>query len=344
MGQPAQMYLEKTNLTDRHLQDTWKKWEADECVSPFLHYDYVANVCWSIRWTEVQYAAEIYCVKGDDGNILMIAPLKRNLFKGIYKMLADLQGVGMADVLFRPGLDWEIKCKCVEVLLDKVGKKALLRRLDENGDFARILAAYTSGVKEREKTVCVSIDLNIDIDSYFAGLSSSVRQNVRTAYNRMKRDGRVYELKVYDGDVEMPKKCRKEIMSVYLSRLFSKYKHRGGMRLFDHLKYKYLKHDSKSLFVLDNRFHAVLYIDGRIAGFMNGLKSHDNASIVVPRLAIDNTYRFYSPGYVLVYETIKYLAAEGQARVLDLSRGDEKYKLDLGGKCYYTRNFLITRP
>ncbi len=344
MEQLSQLCLEKVNLTDQCLQDVWKKWETEEGVSPFLYYDYIANICWSMRWTEVQYQAEIYCVKGDGGDILMIAPLKRNLFKGSYKMLADLQGSGMADVLFRPGLDWQIKCKCVRTLLDKVGKKALLRRLAEDGDFARILASYDSGVTEKEKTVCVAIDLHEDVDSYFSGLSSSVRQNVRTAYNRMKRDGRVYELKVYAGDGEVPKKCRKEIMSVYLSRLFSKYKHKGAMRLFDQLKYKYLKHDSKSLFVMSSKFHAVLYIDGRIAGFMNGLKSSDNACIVVPRLAIDNTYRFYSPGYVLVYETIKYLIAEGQVKVLDLSRGDEKYKLDLGGKCYYTRNFLITLP
>ena len=72
---------------------------------------------------------------------------------------------------------------------------------------------------------------------------------------------------------------------------------------------------------------------------MNGLKTHDGATVSVPRLAIDSEYSFYSPGYVLINEVIKYIAAHPVLNELDLSRGDEKYKLDFGGKLYYTYDY-----
>lgn len=63
----------------------------------------------------------------------------------------------------------------------------------------------------------------------------------------------------------------------------------------------------------------------------------------MPRLAIDDNYRFYSPGYVLLAETLKYLGANTEVHELDLSRGEEKYKLDLGGTPYKTTDILLSK-
>ena len=75
---------------------------------------------------------------------------------------------------------------------------------------------------------------------------------------------------------------------------------------------------------------------------MNGLKTHNGATVAVPRLAIDTEYSFYSPGYVLVCETIRYIAAHPVLKELDLSRGDEKYKLDMGGQLYRTYDYDLS--
>lgn len=48
-------------------------------------------------------------------------------------------------------------------------------------------------------------------------------------------------------------------------------------------------------------------------------------------LAIDMEYSFYSPGYVLLCETMKYVIPNTSIRNIDLCRGTEKYKTDMGG-------------
>ena len=58
--------------------------------------------------------------------------------------------------------------------------------------------------------------------------------------------------------------------------------------------------------------------------------------IQIPRLAIDSEYSFYSPGYLMVCETLKWLMINSDIQTLDLMRGGEKYKLDLGGQKYIT--------
>ena len=75
-------------------------------------------------------------------------------------------------------------------------------------------------------------------------------------------------------------------------------------------------------------------------GFLSGLISRDGTTVVIPRLSIDNQYRFYSPGYILLAETLHWLDSNTTCRCLDLSRGDEQYKIDMGGIKYYTASVL----
>jgi hypothetical protein len=46
---------------------------------------------------------------------------------------------------------------------------------------------------------------------------------------------------------------------------------------------------------------------------------------------------------VLLAETLKYLGANTEVHELDLSRGEEKYKLDLGGTPYKTTDILLSK-
>ena len=47
------------------------------------------------------------------------------------------------------------------------------------------------------------------------------------------------------------------------------------------------------------------------------------------------------PGKLMIAESIKWLQAHTQIRGLDLSRGDERYKLEMGGVCHYNYRFEI---
>lgn len=80
-----------------------------------------------------------------------------------------------------------------------------------------------------------------------------------------------------------------------------------------------------------------LDIDGTLAAFMSGLVK-DNV-FVVPRLSINNEYRRYSPGIILINEAIKYFISDTKITILDLSQGQESYKYNMGGKEHYTYEF-----
>lgn len=72
----------------------------------------------------------------------------------------------------------------------------------------------------------------------------------------------------------------------------------------------------------------VLTIDGQIAAFMH-VYIHGKR-VLMPKLAIDVSYSRYSPGILLVQETLKLLMERGMED-FDMCRGDERYKMEVGG-------------
>lgn len=305
-----------------------------------MYYDYVRQIYKYTLFFIPQYQPVLYCAKDSYGKILMIAPLKKNIFKNTYKMLCDIQGCGMSDFLFSPTSDTLQRTQCIDSLFEKIGAKTTLRRVNQKGFLNQYLEERPELTNKKEKEACVSIKLPHSFEEHFTSLSPSVRQNIRTAYNRMKRDHKMYDIQIYDGNNKPSSTKKTEIMNLYLQRLFSKYKKNNGIKSW-HKKfmYRYIKHDTISLFSQQNQYHIVLRVNGEIAGFMSGFRDHANTKIVIPRLAINESFRFYSPGYILLCEAFKKLIAETTIREIDLSRGDEKYKFDLGGAVYNTCSF-----
>lgn len=312
-----------------------KVWLEATDAQPFFQYDYLTYIWKQVKYFSM-YSPRLACVCSDNGEPLMVLPLKWDGFKRCYKMLSDIQGCGLSDAIFNPRLTEEERQACTSYFYANIHHKCILNRLPDNSILLK--TAQETYVK-RQSRICVKIDFPQGAVSLLGGLSKSVRQNLRTAYNRLNRDGITYELRVYKGE-ELTDEIWKQMMSVYLHRLFTKHKTKARnnilYRYIHYWKYYHIKHDTKSLKSLPNSFHAVLYGNGRIMGFMSGFISYNGTIAVIPRLAIDSKYRFYSPGYVLLAETLRWLETNTQCRCLDLCRGDEQYKLDMGGTIYYT--------
>ena len=330
------------DINNERLCAAWKEMEAQ--ASPFLYYDYVKYV-WLHTSRFSAYMPRIaYVESRPHGKILMIVPLRWNIYKRCYKMLTDIQGCGKADALFDLQLSEEAKHTCVDFFYAHIGHKCYFRRLPSEA----LLRDDINGIKlDNKQQICVKIDFDCGVENLLHSLHKSVRQNVRTAYNRLNKDNIGVELKVYRGS-QMTDSVWRQIMDIYLDRLFSKYKtkaKRNTIQKFIHYwKYRYIKHDTQSLRHLSNSFHAVLVGNGDIMAFLSGFMSMDDTTLVVPRLAINDSYHFYSPGYLLIVETLRYLEHETHCRCLDLSRGDERYKTDLGGTNYYTESLTFSTP
>lgn len=181
---------------------------------------------------------------------------------------------------------------------------------------------------------CVAIHLPGDYDAYFASLSKSVKQNIRTAYNRLTKDGIAAHFQLYTA---------KDLDRIDFSQLKNMYKernaHRAEKQIWKTRLFKLLNHpfsEEKDLFELqavkDTDFSlGILKIQDRMAAYFFGFER--NYRIEINRVVINNDFRFYSPGLLLLNEYIK-KGIPGGLEKLDLTVGDEKYKYDLGGQTH----------
>lgn len=169
-------------------------------------------------------------------------------------------------------------------------------------------------------------------EDYFSNLSKSTRQNIRTAYNRLNKDGKNFEFKKYTGNDDISKEILRKINCVYQKR---KLDWNNSTNISDLEKKVFLYRDViyRGTKKIKNSEIVVLYIENDIAAFMIDFKYKNG--ICIPRLAIDTNYSRYSPGVILINEYLKNVS-EIEDFQFDLCRGDEKYKSSLGGICSLT--------
>lgn len=165
-------------------------------------------------------------------------------------------------------------------------------------------------------------------NSYFRSLSKSARQNIRTAYNRMKADKIVIDFGVSENRKD--KKLLSRSKKLYAKR----YAEKNGRKKFS-LKKLFIKFYNPIETICYNSeksFHAYLKINKKLVAYLAGFCQND--SVIVPRLAYDSTYSRYSPGILLINELAKWISENGNINVLDLGYGNEPYKYVMGGEPY----------
>ena len=112
------------------------------------------------------------------------------------------------------------------------------------------------------------------------------------------------------------------------------------MNFFPYLKHRYFSALVWAMEALDSHYTFCLFLNHKPAAFMTGFETNYN-EIVFPYVAIDSTFGSYAPGKLMIAESIKWLQEHTQIRGLDLSRGDERYKREMGGICHYNYRFEI---
>lgn len=294
-------------------------------VSPFLHpgafavayrYFYPYYLVWRTLPT--------FAVFADNDKVRAIVPLLKS--NGKFRLFGDVNGYNECGLLYD---DRAILSEVFSLLHKRFGEVEFMK-IDERSPISN----YRGDMAQASDNVAISFDE--DFDGYFNGLSKSVRQNIRTAYNRLKTDGNSLSMEYYchnmGGYIPV-----NQIIGVYVKR----HKERYGVDT-GHLKQWFLKHQNfATRYYIDapNAFTAVLYINNEIVGFLSGL--HNERTLIVPRLSINSEFRRYSPGFILICETIKHLQENTAIRCLDLSLGDEQYKYQLGGKTHLSYRFSI---
>lgn len=192
-------------------------------------------------------------------------------------------------------------------------------------------------VQAEKERVCVKIPFSDDYEAYEQGLSRNARSNLHKAYSKVRRNQLDINLKVIHGPVR-DSELLSDVIKIYTKRE-SERKHRR-MDFFPYLKHRYFSALAWAMKTLDSQYTFCLFLNHQPAAFMTGFATNYN-EIVFPYVAIDSTFATYSPGKLMIGESIKYLQTNTAIRGLDLSRGDERYKLEMGGVHHYNYRFEI---
>jgi hypothetical protein len=190
-----------------------------------------------------------------------------------------------------------------------------------------------------------------NVDEWFATLSKSARQNMRTSFNRSKTDGYEISFKKYDGPVSS--KLARELFNFHEKRLIGRY-HQSDNVFGSRLLFRFLHFWSNILRpwrVKDKMLERVvqshdidfrlytLMLNKRLAAYYLGFLSEDKKTISFFRVCIDDDFGRYSPGMML----FKYILEDSQSSfdVFDFSIGNEKYKYVLGCHDVALSNYVV---
>lgn len=172
-------------------------------------------------------------------------------------------------------------------------------------------------------------------DDYFQSLSKSTRQNIRTAYNRMNKDNLKYALTRYDFNSLGIEEVIKECNIIYQKRrlIWENKSEMPPKKVINKVRKRDIVY--KTMRLCPAAVIYTLLINNKIAAFFMGYEYRD--IIYIPRLAINDEFSKYSPGFIIINEYLK--AVNKVDYIFDLGRGEESYKTKLKGEL--SRTFLI---
>lgn len=273
----------------------------------------------------------------DDNKPVLILPLLVNKSKA--ELAGHANGMCELSPIYFKNSEKNLK-QYLEFFFEASGyDEYLFTRLRESTQLCGILNEGIDGYDISKKDVDnVLIRFSCGHNEWFQSLSKSARQNLRTAYNRLEKDHKSIRVEACDGK-HITHSLMNKLLDIYVKRHNDRYGVKTSALKSVYLRY--LDFSTRALRTNQNAFHIYIYISDEMAGFCSGYI--DNDSFVIPRLSINDEFARYSPGYLLINEAIKWFSANSNIRIIDLSEGAEKYKLDLGGIVYKKVDYTIKR-
>ena len=233
-----------------------------------------------------------------------------------------------------------------ELILNDLPKPLFFNSLRSNTELCQFLKDRSDANGQHPS---VHVPLMSDAADYGASLSKSVRQNLRTAMNRMNKAGLTYELRIEDGKLDAS--LANELVRMHYDRAKiknqKKYKKnlhwisrnlRNCYKEYQNRQYNIIYHS-----MISNVYGVtvIVYLNGVPAGYMYGMRDLD--AVRVMHNCIKEEYNFYSPMFRGAYDFICQEITDKRYNVkqIDFTRGNENYKFQLGGEVLPLHNYSI---
>ena len=325
-------YLPANQL--KSIEVEWKQLESGEDMTIFQSYEWNQLLLEKYVPADTKNYVSIYAIIRKSNEICLIAPLwiTKRRFNLVNKKGAFLLGVDSysdyLNVLYRV-----FDPVAFDYLISNVQKKYRIKYFyfshinEKTATYEHITKHYI--LYKDEKEPCVGIQIPLSIDEYLKLLSKHSRQNLRTANNRINKDGKSIIFDMDDTHID-----KDDCLRIRESKLNKEYK---KMSQYNVYKYR-LKNRFQFIFPRFSPLKCYVRskimtakIDNNLCAFFHYVYDDYHNKIVIISAGTDLTYARYSPGMLLLYNFVKDVVEGGSYKEVDLTRGDEPYKFALGG-------------
>lgn len=331
------------------LRDIWGRLEKGADMTVFQSYDWnllLVKEFFSNRYNRIFSKLKVYCVL-DKEEPVMIVPVI------VQKKTVKVSWYGRKKGLYILGIgSYSDYINFIYNKFSETAYKELTEyvKQDNNGitmniNFLRADTALqkyceTKGLQATRVSRSAHIDLPASTEEYQHMLSKNTKQNIRTALNRMNKDGLQYELICCDhleseADIE-------KLIRLHRDRLDSKLKKNNASfihnlsRTIKILKRKRDEHKfdivENSMKTMPSSHFVIVKLNGETVSYLYGLR--DDKAYRIMHNCFDEKYKFYSPMFRGAYDFIVSQCENRSLGVdqIDFTRGDEDYKYKLGAE------------
>lgn len=329
------------------MQDIWIEMAKGKDMTAFQSFSWYKLINeQQLKKANLIPGKSVYAVAYEDGCAKMIAPVhifrgpavlsKLNLNPGAY----ILGKWGYSDYLNFIYSDFSEEC--FEAIVEQVKLKFkvsdfFIHQICPRTDISNYIESHYPQGKLFDGN-CAKITVKANFEDYHSGLSKSVRQNIRTAFNRAEKDNREIRYEIIK---QMDEKDAKEFMDIYLERQQIKNTVSQSViskTIYDLQNIIKKQKNKKFNFLLEclkgnsSVFTIGIYSGKEKIGFC--LVANDANAYRVPVVCFKKEYARYSPGIIGIYSFLRDAYENGSIKDFDLLKGTEKYKFDLGAECF----------
>lgn len=317
----------------KQLEADWRRLEMGHDMTIFQSYEWYKMFIERSAPSNTFYYESVLAVVKDNGVVSLIAPLwvVKHTFrivnkKGVYILGRDSWSDYLNFVYDTLTFDM------VKTLIAAVCRRYELHDfIFEQLRSTSLLFDYLKMLKSdfNADSVCVSLVLPPSVEVYFSQLSKNTRQNIRTAYNRLSKDNLDIRFVFDDANVD-----KERCLQIRQDKLKKKYDEVSIIRKTKYrLRNKLLYHFPRCQPIYDYPDSKVMaaYINDDLSAFFNYVVDSNSKSIMIIAAGTNLNYLKYSPGILLMYNYICQTIKENRFRFVDFTRGDERYKIALGG-------------
>ena len=327
-------YVEGKNL--HLLEKDWKELQHGKEMTLFQSYEWFQTLLKYYIPEDTNEFESCYAVVEKNDTPCIIAPLwiiKRRFRllnqKGVYLLGRGSFSDYLNFVYYVFNAD-AFDCLLKDLSLRYGVKFCTFENLKEDTSLYRHVVANYEVIVNSESP-CVGLRLPCSVEEYHIILSKNSRQNLRTAQNRLKKDGEslIYNFDDQHIDRNRCMEIRESKLSVKYSQtsLYFKYKY----RILNRLRYMFPGFNPIITFP-DSKLMTACDKAGNLRAFFNYSYDSNKTCIRVMAAGTDLDFARYSPGMLLMYNFILNAIKEGKMKEVDFTRGDEKYKFSLGGQ------------